>query len=116
VIITVCDKVTGRKITLGDNAPGTKVARLLDEGHIRVESEPPSEMHYWNGSSWVEDAALAALVPLKTWEASMRRSDAIMTRTEEQIIDAIKGSVTLDAGLLERHATKKALRAARPQV
>ena len=107
MIVTVCDKDTGRKITMGHDAPGTKVTRLIDEGHTRVESEPPSDVHCWNGSAWVIDAELQAQKEQRDAVIAFARTDRDIPRLTEDLIDLLvaKGVVTLDE-LPEPAATK----------
>lgn len=98
MIVTVCNKITGRKMARGDSAPGSKIARLLDEGHVAVETAPPNDTSRWDGSGWVDDAGLKEDEVTRARADAIARTDIHMARLTEDILDVLiaKGVLTLD--------------------
>ena len=67
---------------------------------------------------WVAKGNTPTKAPKPTakqlWETEMQRSDVLMSRAIESIIDKI-GPENLDPVLVEKYQTKKMLRSKRPQ-
>lgn len=116
MIVSVCDKVTGRVLIVADDAPGTKAARFIAEGHTRVESAPPSAQHRWTGTAWAIDADLQALKEHFDTVAAIARADADMPRLTEDILDVLieRGVIALadlPSQAVAKFEARKALRA-----
>lgn len=60
-----------------------------------------------------EELAAQNAKPMKDWEASMAATDKDMPRYAEDILDMI-GTTGLNATMVDRYNTKKALRATKP--
>ncbi len=115
--ITVCDRETGRVLTAGDDAQGTRVAALLAAGHTRAQGEAPSALHRWDGEAWVEDAGLVAAAAAQAAAQAVADTDHVMARLAEDIFDALvaKGLLALDdlpAPARQKLEARKALRGA----
>lgn len=81
----------------GENAPNTKVARLVAEGHTIVHSAPPSPEHVWDGTKWVVDASLAAAKVTRDTLSKIIATDADVPRIVEDLIQLLvdKGVISL---------------------
>lgn len=96
------------------HADGT-VERVSDRAFFAPDIDHQFAKEY---RAWVSLGNLPSETPKPTakqlWETEMQRSDVLMSRAIESIIDKI-GTENLDPVLVEKYQTKKTLRSKRPQ-
>lgn len=107
MLVTVCNKVTGRFMVRGENALNTKVARLLSEGHTEVESEPPSKEHVWNGNDWVLNDTLVSAKTVRDNLTVIVSTDADIPRIVEDLINLLEAKGVINLSELPVKAREK---------
>ncbi|MEE9598152.1 MAG: hypothetical protein V3V96_15380 [Acidiferrobacterales bacterium] len=76
--IILIDPLTGKHVYTG-NSKNTKITRLIADGMVAVDIEPPSEFHIWNGIKWIldqtaKDADIYRRTPAGVLKRQMRRN------------------------------------------
>lgn len=116
MIVTICDRLTGRVLARGDDGVNSPlIRRLLAEGHTRVEGAAPSPQHRWDGSGWAEDAELVAAKAADERAVALAHMDAGMIRVCEDLVAVLvqKGVIALadlPAAAQAKIVARKALR------